>query len=375
MEGTSKHVVSATKPKSLEDRVYGCLIGGAIGDALGAPVEGWSFRRIREEYGKVEEFHSYEGKLPYSSGKPGVVTDDTTLRHYLCYAIVKKGGRVTPDDYAEVWREHLNPNRLWENEAIVKRKLDNGMSPWDTGKGTIPAGVASMAIEPIGIVNVGDPERAYRDAFLIASVNQTGSNRDVAATFAAGIAEALDPEATVDSVIEAMFEHSTDLVHRAFDLTMALAEEANDIDEFASAFYDDRLDYTWPAVEWDREAYREGELFSAESLEFVPAAVAIFALCEGDVNDSIVEGASFGRDCDTIAKLAGNLAGALRGQGPIRDDWIKDCERANTPFFEELEGDSDANFRSMARRLVDVVEIERDRTRQRAKNLDRILRQ
>jgi len=24
------------------DQVYGCLIGGAIGDALGAPVEGWN---------------------------------------------------------------------------------------------------------------------------------------------------------------------------------------------------------------------------------------------------------------------------------------------------------------------------------------------
>jgi len=24
------------------DQVYGCLIGGALGDALGAPVEGWN---------------------------------------------------------------------------------------------------------------------------------------------------------------------------------------------------------------------------------------------------------------------------------------------------------------------------------------------
>jgi len=24
------------------DQVYGCLIGGVIGDALGAPVEGWN---------------------------------------------------------------------------------------------------------------------------------------------------------------------------------------------------------------------------------------------------------------------------------------------------------------------------------------------
>jgi len=30
--------------------VYGCLIGGAIGDALGAPVEGWYYTEIREKF-------------------------------------------------------------------------------------------------------------------------------------------------------------------------------------------------------------------------------------------------------------------------------------------------------------------------------------
>nr|WP_110036864.1 ADP-ribosylglycohydrolase family protein [Nocardia neocaledoniensis] len=34
------------------DAVHGCLLGGAVGDALGAPVEALSLRRIREVYGR-----------------------------------------------------------------------------------------------------------------------------------------------------------------------------------------------------------------------------------------------------------------------------------------------------------------------------------
>jgi ADP-ribosylglycohydrolase len=34
---------------SYADRVRGCLLGGAIGDALGAPVDSWSGKRIERE--------------------------------------------------------------------------------------------------------------------------------------------------------------------------------------------------------------------------------------------------------------------------------------------------------------------------------------
>ena len=114
---------------------------------------------------------------------------------------------------------------------------------------------------------------------------------------------------------------------------------------------------------WDRERLHQSELVTA----------AIFWLCDGDVNRSIIEGASFGRDCDTIAKLCGNLAGALRGASDIHQHWIEQSEQANRPFFEELEGDPDANFERMAHRLVDVVQAERDRHQNRVDALDELI--
>jgi hypothetical protein len=102
--------------------------------------------------------------------------------------------------------------------------------------------------------------------------------------------------------------------------------------------------------------------------------VGIFYLCEGESNRCIVEGASFGRDADTIASVIGGLSGALRGADAIRKDWIEQCERANAEFFTEVEGDRQANFRRMASRLVEATESEKQAIGERLDTLSRITR-
>ncbi len=46
--------------RDILDAVYGCLIGGAIGDALGAPVEGLNYFM---EGDRTANFHSMSGGL------------------------------------------------------------------------------------------------------------------------------------------------------------------------------------------------------------------------------------------------------------------------------------------------------------------------
>ena len=57
------------------NRFKGCLLGLAIGDALGAPVEFLSLEKIREKYGEtgIAEFDVWDGF------KPGSYSDDTQL--------------------------------------------------------------------------------------------------------------------------------------------------------------------------------------------------------------------------------------------------------------------------------------------------------
>ena len=42
--------------RELQERFLGCLLGMAIGDALGMPVEGWATERIREQYGWIDRY-------------------------------------------------------------------------------------------------------------------------------------------------------------------------------------------------------------------------------------------------------------------------------------------------------------------------------
>lgn len=366
--------------KDILDAVYGCIVGGAIGDALGAPVEGWHWTDIRKKYpgGRITEMEPgkrgntgplYGGTSGSSYGDqydgpitlPGAITDDTTLRHYLCYAIIQKGGRVTPDDYGKVWLEKMNPNRLWINERMTLLKLRMGMSPWDTGKGNPPAGVASMSIAPIGIVNAGNPAQAYQDGFNIGFLNQDNVDRDGAATLAAGVAAAFIPGATYQSVIDVMMEHSSFIVKRALMLTFDLVHESRDIDDFAEKFYAKMLDWKWPDLRWSKERN-----FSGSSVELVPITAAVLYLTKGDVNQGIIEAAALGRDNDTTAALVGNIAGVIHGASAIRPDWIGTVENGNADFFEELEGDRSANFYSMAQRMVKVLQNEAQAAQARA---------
>ena len=66
-------------------KVYGCLVGGCIGDAMGAPSESKTPEVIEKTLGWIENFD-------------GAGTDDTLLRHYLCDALIKNDGYITADE-------------------------------------------------------------------------------------------------------------------------------------------------------------------------------------------------------------------------------------------------------------------------------------
>jgi ADP-ribosylglycohydrolase len=354
-------------PRDILDAVYGCLIGGAVGDAMGAPTEGLLYTEIREKFGRVTGLLPH--KVSYTRGQPGNFTDDTTLRHYLCYTIAQKGGRITPDDFAKVWIEKVNTNRLWASELIVRERIRLGINPWEAGLGAIPAGCGPMYIAPAGIINAADPAQAYQDGFNIASVNQLGENRDFAAAFAAAVAACFVPGATIEDVTRTMSEFGADIVRRAMTITMDLAAACKDLEEFTRRFYERMLDWTWPLPPG---AWRKEKYFSGHSREFVPVVFAILHYHGADPNRAIIEGANFGRDCDTIASLVGNIAGALHGASALNQDWIATVETANSDFFEELEGDPKADIRSMAVRLVSALRGTRRAYAKRIEVLDRL---
>lgn len=72
-------------PKAtLFESAQGCLLGGAIGDALGAPVEFMSLEEIRNEYGPdgIQEFDKAYGVL-------GAITDDTQMTLFSAEGLIR----------------------------------------------------------------------------------------------------------------------------------------------------------------------------------------------------------------------------------------------------------------------------------------------
>lgn len=84
--------MTADTEPSFADRVLGCLLAGAVGDALGAPIEFASIDEIRERFGA-------DGVRDYvpAFGLRGAVTDDTQMTLFTLEGVVRAHvqGRTT----------------------------------------------------------------------------------------------------------------------------------------------------------------------------------------------------------------------------------------------------------------------------------------
>ncbi|NUS08851.1 MAG: ADP-ribosylglycohydrolase family protein, partial [Nonomuraea sp.] len=69
----------------VQERVRGCLLGGAIGDALGAPIEFQSLREIRKHHGP----EGITGYVATWRGTTGLVTDDTQMTLFTVEALAR----------------------------------------------------------------------------------------------------------------------------------------------------------------------------------------------------------------------------------------------------------------------------------------------
>ena len=70
--------------RSRSERIAGCLLGGAVGDALGAPIEFLSIEEIRQEFGP-------EGLTDYAPayGRLGAITDDTQMTLFTAEGLLR----------------------------------------------------------------------------------------------------------------------------------------------------------------------------------------------------------------------------------------------------------------------------------------------
>jgi len=289
------------------DRVYGSLIGQAVGDALGAPTEGMSVSEIADTYGWIEDF--------VSDDPAG--TDDTEYAMLTAQIMLKYGHDLSGEHMMKEW-----------NEALVGQQggfFGGGFSEMN-GIGNLKKGLvyphtgsdnherwsdgAAMRIAPVGLYCLGDPAEAARLAQIEAQISHARDGVYCAQAIAASVACAgVSEGGDWQRVIEAGMDHvprdswtyrkihgAVEIGLRHTDIKSAIVE----LHDAVSIFY-----YPWADV----------------GPEATALAYGVFAAARGAYVPAVLGGVNVGRDSDTIAAMAGAMAGALHGAEAVPARW------------------------------------------------------
>lgn len=303
----------------LRDRYRGCLIGGAIGDALGRPGEGRSPASIEATWGELRDYHPWSG---WESGPQGTITDDTQLTMEVARTYLARGC-LDPADFAMRVGDWLDVGRGKGRTCVdAALRIREGL-PWiETGRKSAGNG-AAMRAAPVGLARPDDLNGLRREAMLNCVVTHA-DRLAVASTVVMAFSVAyllrvpagdLDIEHFAGSLVAAL-EGTPDApyLERRRDPTPQRVRLSERIAEVARW-----LDRTWQHV----TAYTWTGAYVLESL---PAAIWFFLRYADDPEECLVRAASVGHDCDTIAAMAGNMIGALHGLEGLPARWRNDLE-------------------------------------------------
>jgi ADP-ribosyl-[dinitrogen reductase] hydrolase len=327
----------------LQSRFRGCLLGGAVGDALGAPVEFLDLDEIVRAYGEqgIRDYAPAYGKL-------GAITDDTqmtlfTAEAMLCAHLAAALQSHEPDffraavgSYARwlmtqensrlLTSTNAQPSWLLQQKKLFSRRAPGTtcLSALQTSRGKVTratndskgcGGVMRMA--PVGIYFAHSLRREHQSSRVREDIFATG--RDLAAithghpsgfltagTLAVIIGLVLSGMALADAIGAAKEELRKHPSHKE---TLAAIEKAEGLAKSRPR---------------ERAALRElGKGFVAEEA----LAMGIYcALGAKDFEDAIILAVNHSGDSDSTGSITGNLLGAAGGVEAIPGRWLTHVE-------------------------------------------------
>jgi ADP-ribosyl-[dinitrogen reductase] hydrolase len=285
-----------TELETVRDRFHGCLLGLAVGDALGATVEHLERAEIQFRFGLHTEIVG-EGWLGL---EPGEVTDDTEMALCIARSLVAQG-RVDPEDIARRFVAWFltGPKDVGNTVAASLLGIIRG-EPWEEAASRVycatpekAAGNGSlMRTAPVALFYSWRP-RALVQASLDVSRITHAHPEAMWACVALGQAIAAAIQATVVAAAETL---------------LAAAAAVRE-----------------PAV---RQAVVDAPLLdpvSAPTDGYVlnTVRIALWAVTSHDAfEDAVVAAVNLGGDADTAGAVTGALAGARWGLSGIPSRWL-----------------------------------------------------
>jgi len=363
--------------------IYGAVAGAYIGNSMGAPVEGWTWERIEKIYGFLDKFVPD----PRSRGvpnQPGWTEDGMERYKLMCSAIIKKGGRISIEELAREWIENIDPTkigfRIGPQDRIIYDLLKAGMPPMEVGRYAIWPGFMGTAkmMQPLGLISACRPDVAAKDALDLGRIKdsqgrplwredkQTEDGRfrstliynhalENCAAIAAATAEAIRPNATVDSVIATALEQLPPGSRKEVETVLGFARNAKN----------------WKDIRPLYQKFYEGRPVS-NAIDILAGGLACFKLADGQPREATLYAVNLGRDTDCKAYVAGGLAGALRGIQAWPPEWVELVEKAvvTDPYTVDKR-----NARQIAEGLYRAAINELNKVKRQTSELESLLTQ
>ena len=307
----------------LQDRFVGALLGLALGDAVGYPCEFRRRDKILEVFppdGVSEPVATKDprwGEKPWIIGAehpPGTFTDDTQMTIAVALGLIE-AGEGSLDALMRVIGKHF---------VAWSRSPDNNRSPGATcmtgcrnlGRGVAwrEAGVAeskgcgsNMRVAPIGLY-FADSRDDLLEVARASSVLTHGHDAAIEGAAAAALLVALALQDASPEEMHAEVAGACRGRSRDFDACWAKVPTLLDA-EPGVALAEGGLGESWVAE------------------EAVASALWCVWRAEGDYKKAVLLAANTDGDSDSIACIAGSIAGAMHGTSALPQPWLEVLEQ------------------------------------------------
>lgn len=309
------------------DRARGCLLGGAVGDALGWPVEFWSLSQIEQRYPD-----GYRA-APFF----GAITDDTQMTLFTAEGIVRS--RVA-SQASPLWATHAAYARWYRTQTeaypdsfehddgwlLQHRELWSRRAPGNTcmsalsTSGYNPERAVNDSKGCGGVMRVAPVGLAYREPFdtavRLAELTHGHPTSSVSSgAFAELIARLVHEQMPIPAAVDAIIADAGRHEHGKETLVaLTLARE--------HAALGHGRGIPGPLA----PGLNGGGWIAEEAL-----AIAVFCcLAEREPIDALYRAVEHDGDSDSTGAIAGNILGASLGDGWIPDDWVQKLELRKT---------------------------------------------
>ncbi len=332
--GESVAAVGASQTPSLRDKFLGCIAGAHVGSSMGAPVEGWPWRKIEDTYGTLDRLLTYQHYGNNWNREPGTTEDGIERQKLMITAITEKQDRVTAEDVRRIWLRDIKPESAGmvseAFEAVLLSMAKTPIPARDLGRYCDYSGLVSMArsCHPLGLINAGDVRSAIEDVHEVGQLYNAPESKGIrwAEVTAAAIAAATKPGATVDSVIGAIFDNCDKGNGYSVRPVGVLREIENGLKWTAGC-----KDFRELRQKFDSVFSGQGIPYSQSyANEVVTKAVCVFRMVGGNTWEAMKAGVNMGRDTDCLTAIAGGISGALSGSASIPPELIQQVDKATS---------------------------------------------